>query len=231
MRFPLRKSMQWCIAVACLMLFWSTSAQAQIIFETQFGEDVEEMIGETEKNVSGEDVAKLLMRSARIQVKGSKEVAEGHLLIVFFGEEGEMLHTVATGALKLELEPPFIDLADVMPGDRVMEGFESTLGEYDFRMNDVSTWEPPPVLAGMEKTGEEEPPPVLWIQREGSAKEPPPIMLESGEVNPDVQKLLWSNVRESGVGVAFVPILGRYIDGDVQEVSVRPGMISGALSR
>jgi hypothetical protein len=229
MRFPIRKSIQWCIAVACLTLFWCTSAQAQTIFETQFGEDVEEMIGETEKNVSGEDVAKLLMRSARIQVKGAEEVAEGHLLIVFFGEEGEMLHTVATGALKLELEPPFIELADVMPGDRVVEGFESTLGEYGFRMNDVTTWEPPPIIHA-EADPDVEPPPIIHAGSDPDM-EPPPIMLESGDVNPEIVKVLWSEVREPGVGVAFVPILGRYIEGDLQELRVHPAMISGELGR
>jgi hypothetical protein len=189
-----------------------TSARAQIIFETQFTEEAKEMIGETEKNVSGEDVARLLMESVRIQVEGADEVAEGHLLIVFFGQEGELLHTVASDPLKLQLEPPIVEVADVMRGDRVVEGFERTLGEYGFRMNGSSTFEPPPVMNIEERAGG-------W--------EPPPIMLESGDVNPRIEKILWMNVRKPGVGVAFVPILGRYSEGDVEEVRVHPAMITG----
>jgi hypothetical protein len=201
---------------ACLVLFWGTSANAQIIFETQFTKDAKEMIGETEKNVSGADVARLLMESARIQVEGTEDVVEGHLLIVFFGEEGEILHTVASDPLKLEMEPPFIELADVMPGDRVVEGFERTLGEYGFRVNGSSTFEPPPVMD---------------IEEVAGGWEPPPIMLESGDVNPRIEKIIWMNVRKPGVGVAFVPILGRYSEGDVEAVRIHPAMITGELGK
>lgn len=231
MRFPTRRSILSILAMACLVLFWGTNAQAQVIFETQFDEELKEMIGETEKHVSGKEVAELLMRSARIQVEGANGATEGHLLIVFFGEEGEVLHTVATGPRKLNLEPPMVELRDVMPGDRVVEGFERTLAEVGFRMNDAGTFEPPPVLWIQKEGSEEEPPPVLWIQKEGSDKEPPPIMLESGEVNPEIQKLLWSEVREPGIGIAFVPTLGRYSEGDVTDVHVRPGMIHGSLGK
>jgi hypothetical protein len=206
MRFSICKSIQRIAAVACLVLFWNTSAQAQIIFETQFAEEAEEMIGQMEESVSGEGVAQLLMESARIQVEGTEEAVEGHLLIVFFGEEGEILHTVASDPMNLELEPPFIELADVMPGDRVVEGFERTLGEYGFRMNGVDAWEPPPVMPGLM-----------------------PIMLDSRDVNPEIAKVLWSDVRESGVGVAFVPILNRYSGSDLEGVSVHPAMITGTV--
>jgi hypothetical protein len=198
------------------LTFWFTGdARAQTIFATQFSEEAEEAIGETEKNVSGEDIATLLMRSARIRVESAEEATEGHLLVVFFGQEGELLHTVATDPLKLELEPPFIELADVMPGDRVVEGFERTLGEARFRIGGVKTWEPPPIMDIIEK-------------REG-AWEPPPIMLESGDVNPEIANVLWSEVREAGVSVAFVPTLGRYSEGDEMDVRVHPAMITGTL--
>lgn len=214
-----------------MMLFWGTAAQAQVTFETQFSKEAEKMIGETEKHVSGEQVAELLMRSAQVRAEGAKNVVEGHLLIVFFGEEGAMLHTVASDPVKLDVEPPFIDMMDVMPGDRVVEGFEQTLGEYGFRMGDIKAWEPPPVLWFGKSEGEEEPPPVLWIGKKEGEKEPPPIMTESGELNPDIAKGLWGEVREPGVSVAFVPTLGRYIEGDVEEMQVRPAMITGALGK
>lgn len=210
------RSTCWCVALALFALVWSTDAQAQIIFETQFSEDAQEMIGETEKNLSGEDVSKFLMRTAGVRVKGVEEATEGRLLIVFFGEEGEMLHTVASDPVTLTLEPPLIELESVMPGDRVVEGFERTLGEYGFRMRETKTWEPPPIMGISKRTG-------AW--------EPPPIMMESGKVNPEYHDLFWNDVREPGIGIVFVPVLGRYSEGDLEGLKIRPAMVTGTIGK
>jgi hypothetical protein len=131
--------------------------------------------------------------------------------------------------VKLEMEPPFIELADVMPGDRVVEGFERTLGEIGFQIRDTNTFEPPPIIHLKKRDGEWEPPPIIHDEKRDGEWEPPPIMLESGEVNPEMVKVLWTEVREPGVGISFVPTMGRYRESDEAEVMVQPAMMHGVI--
>ena len=204
-----------------LLAGWSSDIHAQSIFEVQFNESSEKMIGETEKNMSGESFVAMVIEGAILRYDGN-EPTVGRAAISFFGEDGELLGTVLSEAI--EVEPGERPLARRVSGERLAEAFNATIGERGFiPMRFVGIPPNPPLFY------QTEPPPIMTDMNQ----EPPPIMMYGDEGHSYFEKVFWAGMDRdgAGIGVAFVPIIGRYTIEDQEELSLSPMMITGEFEK
>ena len=161
----------------------------------------------------------MIIEDAHLRYDGD-EPAVGRAVISFFGEDGKLLGTVLSEAIEVESgEQP---LARRISEERLSEAFEATVGERGFiPMRFLSIPPNPPLFS------QTEPPPIMMDVNQ----EPPPIMMEGDEGHPYFERILWTQVERPGIGIAFVPIIGRYLADDESELSVRPLMITGELDK
>ena len=61
MNFTLERIFHLLPGIVLLLIAWSTEIQAQSIFDVQFEESSEEMIGETEKNLTGKNLTEMII--------------------------------------------------------------------------------------------------------------------------------------------------------------------------